>query len=78
MRWRRLDELSKGEPLPVKELARRTGLTTYNASKHLVRMKRLGVVETKWGRLYALAPAFLPEPGSRTVRLGVCALHFGG
>jgi hypothetical protein len=75
-RWRLLGELSRGQAMPVAELARRVGILPVQCSKHLIYLKRLGVVVQGWGRLYSLAPAFMPAPGSRDVLFGPCTLHF--
>ncbi len=76
-RWALLGELARDEALPVAELARRAGISREQTSKHMLMMRRLGLVVKGWGGLYALAPAFAPAPGSRDVRFGPCTLHFG-
>lgn len=75
-RWLILQELVKGEPLPVTILAQRIGQTPDATSKHLAVMRRAGVVLTGYGRLYALTPPFRPAPGTRTIPLGPCTLNF--
>ena len=75
-RWLILQELAKGEPLPVNVLAQRTGTTASAASKNLTLMRRLGVVHSGYGRLYTLTPPFRPAPGSHSISLGPCTLHF--
>ena len=77
-RWHILDELVKGEALPVQELARRTGISREQTSKHCLFMRRLGVVVSGYGRLYSLAPAVVPRDGSQSIRLGLCTIHLRG
>ena len=73
-RWAILLELAKGEPLPVKELARRVGRTPDMTSKHMAVFRAAGVAVVGYGRLYQLAPGLRPEPGSTTLDLGHCLL----
>jgi DNA-binding transcriptional ArsR family regulator len=59
-----LDELRTG-PLPVGELARLTGLSQPNTSRHLRIMREAGVVEFRSSgqqRVYELRPEGLAEP----------------
>jgi hypothetical protein len=73
-RWRILRELAKGEALPVNVLARRAGCPAASASKHMLLMKKAGVVQVGYGRLYKLSPRFQPEPGSTRLDLGHCII----
>ena len=77
-RWKLLGELARGEALPVSELARRAGISREQCSKHMILLKSLGLVAQGWGRLYSIAPAFVPAPGTRDLRFGPCTLHFPG
>lgn len=74
-RWNIIRELSKGEALPVQELARRVGNTRPMTSKHLALMRKRGVVVVCYGRLYRLAPAFQPKPGDRVLDVGHCIMR---
>ena len=74
-RWKILRELAKGEPLPVKELARRTGRSSDVAQKHLAMLKEAKIVVQGYGRLYKLAPGIQPEPGAAVLDLGHCVLR---
>ncbi len=74
-RWIALRELSKEPALPVYELGRRMGLTPAAASKQVALMLRLGVVTAVYGRLYALAPAFRPAPGTLEIDFGHCVVR---
>ena len=74
-RWILLRELSKGEPLPIQELARRTGRSSDAISKHMAVLRRLGVAVVGFGRLYSLAPTFRPAPGTNTIDFGYCTVH---
>ena len=74
-RWILLRELSKGEPLPIHELARRTGKSSDSISKHMAVLRRLGVVVVGFGRLHSLAPTFRPAPGTNTIKFGYCTVH---
>ena len=73
-RWRLLWELGQGEPLPVLELARRVGRSPTLTSKHMGILRKAGLVLAGYGRLYQLAPAIRPQPGSRLADLGHCLL----
>ncbi len=73
-RWRILRELAKGEALPVKVLAAVAGCPPASASKHMLLLKKAGVVQSGYGRLYKLTPRFQPEPGGTRLDLGHCVL----
>lgn len=75
-RWLILQELAKGEPLPVTVIAQRIGQSPDSTSKQLAILRRIGVVITGYGRLYTFSPPFRPAPGTRTISLGPCTLHF--
>ncbi len=72
MRWRILMALAEGEPLMVNELATRLGASSSLISKHLGRMRKMGVVEQVRGRLYRIPPAYLPKRG--LVDFGHCQI----
>ena len=74
-RWFLLRELSTGAALPVHELARRMKRSRYSISKHLAVMRRVGVATIGFGRLYSLAPAFLPAPGTAAIDFGCCVVR---
>ena len=73
-RWRILDELLKGEPLPVKELSRRLGAPATNISKHCLLLYRSGIVQRGFGNLYKIHPSHL-LPGQRALDLGAVVLR---
>jgi hypothetical protein len=73
-RWRILRELAKGEALPVKLLAAVAGCPPASASKHMAVLKKAGVVQVGYGRLYKLTPRFQPGPGGTRLDLGHCIL----
>lgn len=77
-RWRLLRELAKGEPMPVKELARRIRKSPAMASKHLATLRDAGLVVAKYGRIYQLVPAITPTPGATHLDLGLCLLKLDG
>ena len=70
-----LRELCRGEPLPVSELARRLKRQPTAMSKHLSLLLTTGVAVQGFGRLYRIAPAFQPAPGSGVLDLGQLALR---
>ncbi len=74
-RWLILQELGKGEPLPVQELAKRTGRSAGMTSKHMATLRDAGVVVVGFGRLYQLAPVVRPAPGAKILDLGLCQLR---
>ena len=63
-------ELAKGEALPPVVLAARIGRTLHGVRKHLTSLRALGLVIVGYGRLYSLAPAYRPAPGTATIDLG--------
>jgi predicted transcriptional regulator len=77
-RWHLLRELAKGEPMPVKELARRIGKSPDMTSKHLAFLRDMGVVMTKYGRIYQLVPAIMPAPGATHLDFGHCLVRLDG
>ena len=70
-----LRELCKGEPLPVSELAKRLTRQPTAISKHLTLLRTTGVAVQGFGRLYRIAPAFQPPPGSPILDLGDLTLR---
>jgi DNA-binding transcriptional ArsR family regulator len=77
-RWLLLQELAKGEALPVSVLGERIGITADLAGKHLKVLRSMGVVTVGYGRLYSLSPAFRPAPGTRTLDFGICQVRLEG
>jgi len=75
VRWRILQMLGKGEPLPTIAIARRLGLKPVTASKHLNLMRRNGALAQGYGRLYSIAPAFRPAPGTNVLDFGPCLVR---
>ena len=73
-RWLILQELGKGEALPIKELARRIGSKPDTTSKHMAVIREAGIVVSGYGRLYSLAPVFRPPAGATSLDLGHCTL----
>lgn len=73
-RWRILDELLKGEPLPVKELARRLGVPATNISKHCTALCQFGIVLRGFGNLFKI-PDHFQMPGQRALDLGAVVLR---
>lgn len=69
------------EPLGVCEIARRLGLTHYNASKHLRILREAGLVDgEKRGRehVYSVPPKIRKGrgPGAKLLDLGCCSFQF--
>ncbi|MES2439378.1 MAG: ArsR family transcriptional regulator [Verrucomicrobiota bacterium] len=77
-RWHLLRELAKGEPMPVKELARRIGKTPDMTSKHLAFLREMGMVMTKYSRIYQLVPALMPAAGATHLDFGHCLVKLDG
>jgi hypothetical protein len=73
-RWLILRELIKGKPLPVIELARRTGVSQASVSKHVVFMLARGFIERGFGGLYELPARFI-VPGENAVDFGATVLR---
>ena len=74
-RWRILRELMKGKPLPVSELAKRTGMERPNVSKHVIAMARRGFLTCGFGGLYEIPDKFR-VPGENALDFGVVLLRF--
>jgi len=74
-RWKMLKELSTGEPRTIDEMAKVAGCSYDNASKHLARLFRAGLVVRGRGRLYQMAKQYLPTPGQPVVDFGHCLLR---
>jgi DNA-binding Lrp family transcriptional regulator len=73
-RWRILDELLKGEALPVLELAKRLHVPATNISKHCTVLLRLGILRRGYGNLYSI-PACFTVPGQRVLDFGAVLLR---
>jgi DNA-binding transcriptional ArsR family regulator len=73
-RWHIFDELLKGEPLPVIELARRLGAPATNISKHMNVLRTFGLVTRGYGNLYRIPAPFL-IPGQRALDFGAVVLR---
>jgi hypothetical protein len=68
-RWRIFNELLDSEPLPVKEIARRLGVTSGKISKHCNVLHDYGVARRGYGGLYSIYPHFI-VPGQRALDFG--------
>ena len=75
-RWGILSELSLGEPMMVKSIAKRLGCSASAVSKHMAVLRASGAVVSGEGGLYRIPAAFLPMPGQRLVDFGHCLLRF--
>jgi DNA-binding transcriptional ArsR family regulator len=74
-RWIILRELGRGQALPVVELAKRAGISAPVATRTLMVMRQLGVVEQIYGRLYQLPASFRADPATGLLDLGHCLLR---
>jgi len=74
-RWKMLRELSGGEPRTIGEMAKVSGTSYDNASKHLGMLWRAGLVVRGRGRLYQIPKQYLPAPGQAVVDYGHCVLR---
>ena len=74
-RWRIYRELLKGKPLPVSELAKRTGADRSNVSKHVNYMERRGFLIRGFGNLYEIPPQFI-VPGENALDFGAVLMRF--
>ena len=73
-RWRILDELLKGEPLPISELAKRIGVPRVNISKHAACLFSVGLLRRGYGNLYSIPACYL-VPGQRALDFGAVLLR---
>lgn len=74
-RWKMLKELTCGEARTIDEMATVGGCRYDNASKHLARLVRAGLIVRGRGRLYQMAKQYLPTPGQPVVDFGHCLLR---
>ncbi len=77
IRLRILLELGKGEPLPATFLSRTLGISAGSMDKHLNLMRRCGALTQGHGRLYTIAPAWRPAPGTALLDFGLCLMRLG-
>ncbi len=75
MRWKLLRVMSKGERVPLPELAGRVGCSTDSLFKHLMVLREFGVVVQRYRGLYVMAPSFMPAAGATTMDLGHCVVR---
>ena len=73
-RWRMLDELLKEDALTSAELGRRVGIPMSNASKHMLQLKRCGLVTRGFGNVYRIPEAFR-IPGQRALDFGAVVVR---
>ena len=75
-RWTIIQALAWGEPIGAGELGTIAGCTCSAASKHCAVMIEAGIVNHGRGRLYRIAPQFLPKPGApRVLDFGHCLIR---
>jgi len=74
-RWKMLKELTCGEPRLIAELAAAGGCRYESAVKHLVVLRKAGLVERGRGGVYQLVRHYLPTPGQPVVDFGHCLLR---
>ena len=74
-RWKMLKELSAGEARSIDEMAQAAGCTYANAARHLVVLRRAGLVVQGRGRLYQIPSQHLPAPSQAVVDYGHCLLR---
>ena len=74
-RWKMLKELTCGEARTIDEMAKVGGCSYDNASKHLFRLLRAGLIVRGRGRLYQIPKQYLPTPGQPVVDFGHCLLR---
>jgi DNA-binding transcriptional ArsR family regulator len=74
-RWCILRELTKGEALPVIEVARRLRATPSGISKHFAVLIDSGIVRRTYGGLYEIDPRFR-VPGQSAIDIGHAYLRF--
>ena len=75
VRWKMLQELSKGEPRTIGELASAAGCNYDNAGRHLIVLRKAGLVVQGRGRLYQIPKQYLSTSGQPHVDYGHCLLR---
>jgi DNA-binding transcriptional ArsR family regulator len=75
VRWKMLKELSAGEPRAIGELASAAGCNYDNASRHLIVLRKAGLVVQGRGRLYQIPKQYLSTTGQPHVDYGHCLLR---
>lgn len=73
-RWRILDELLKGEALPVGELANRLRVPPTNIGKHCAVLLSVGMLRRGYGQCFSIPTCFL-VPGQRALDFGAVLLR---
>jgi DNA-binding transcriptional ArsR family regulator len=75
-RWRILIALAgEREWLSVSFLASQAAVAPAACSKHMLELRRSGLVEQGMGRLYRLIPGLRPANGAEFLDLGVCQIR---
>jgi len=74
-RWKMLKELSCGEARTIAELAAVDGCSYESGVKHLVVLRKAGLLERGRGGVYQLVRQYLPTPGQPEVGFGHCLLR---
>ena len=75
VRWKMLQALSHGEPLTIGELAAAGGCFYDNAGRHLIVLRRAGLVIQGRGHLYQIPKQYLATPGRPHIDYGHCLLR---
>jgi hypothetical protein len=74
-RWRIFDVLQSHGPMTTEFIARAIQANMTNVSKHLVFLRKFGVLEHRMARVYAIPDDYL-VPGERVVDFGPIVLRF--
>ena len=74
-RWTLLRRLCGGEALPVKYLAGLARMPSSTCTRHLAVLKKAGLVEYAYGRLYRMPPAWIERCQDGWLDLGPVGLR---
>ena len=75
-RWKMLGERAGGDTRTIRELANAGSCSYESAVKHLLVLRKAGLVQQGRGSLYQLPAHFRPLPDQPHVDFGHCLLRF--
>lgn len=74
IRWKILYEMARVDFISVSLLARKIGMSRPATSMHLAVLRKAGLIEQTFVRLYRLPARLLPAPGADYLDLGLCRI----
>jgi predicted transcriptional regulator len=74
-RWKIFDTLRQRGPMTPKLVTQAVGAPISNISKHLVFLRKVGLLEQRMGKVYAIPEVFM-VPGERALDFGAIVIRF--